>query len=432
MIEEEFDEQYDLSEIIFKNNFDKYDIIIEKPKFLSSNINNVKFSLEPKVQQTSKYLNKYENNTEENLLLLDGFIFEIHFSTSLIYKNFIYTNKNLFRHKDTDTNIPFELCIFHKGIFIIKNIDIELKKKLINYNIVFRIKLSTQIFNVKNFSIKWNIGIDETKADIQELKFLCGMTGVSYNDMTQFDEEYLNNNKKIFVQNEKLTQNKFICLNISHIDTNNNWVQNSEKECDIYISTKLLNFFINNYYNCSIVSETYKLFVDIEEQREKTKQNKIKKILFYDKPDAITNIEFLCSTKYIFTNIKLILYTNDKILYYNNDVSFYGENVLTYDLEFQPLISTGDNDNSDISNISGYTISGLNNYMVIPTLNATKTMIEIDYHINNKIDYHNDNNKDLWIKLTRLLFDAPIRNNLVDDTDIIEEYPIVDIIDYIY
>lgn len=437
---------YKISDILDKNISESFDIVLFNPIFLTVNIQNVQM-----------YLFDEKNNSSD---ILNGYHYEIIVSGLSIYYGLISSiDKNLF----ISENIPFSYNIFHKCLFVIYNLSNETVKKISNYTITFKYFLDTNLplyiigqIPIYPHEIKWNYGIYETNSEKNSLRFIGGMSGMTFrpaHELEFLSDDYLQNNKKIFYYDDNFEKNNYIILNISHLDESNNWVDNYKSMCNNYSITKILNTLVTQeipnglkkkYY---IVSETLKIplwnknFIKCSNTIDDNKNNNMitnkfvykYKYSMYDKPDAISNIKFICDpNKYVLVNVDLSYGDVSKIGETHDGIHLYGDVKFgeKYELEF-------------VSTKYGYKISGLNNFIVIPTLKSTHTIIEIKFYIsndepNNKIDNILLNDKllydtpnDFWIKYDRYCIDAGIRKKIFDDFFNWEEYPFIELIDYL-
>lgn len=436
---------YKIFDILEKNISECFDIVIFNPIFLTVNIQNIQMYLFD------------EENKESNIL--NGLDYEIIVAKMSIYHGLISSTENkLF----ISENIPFSYIIFHKCLFVIYNLSNETVKKISNYTITFKYILNTNLpiylmgqIPTNAYEIKWNCGIYETNHENNFLRFMGGMCGMCFrtgNESEWFPDDYLKNNKKIFYYDNNFEINKYIILNISHIDDSNNWVNNYNSICNNYSINKILHTLItetipndlkNSYH---VISETFKIPVwnnkfikydnainDQDNNIIYDKQIYIYKLNINDNSDAISNVKFICdSNKYIFLNVSLSSRNVSKIGETHNGINLYGDIEFgeKYELEF-------------VSSKYGYEISGLGNFMVIPTIRSFQTTIEIKFYIlDNKLNNKTDNilaDKkllfdtpiDFWIKYDRYCMDSSSRKKMNEDFFNWEEFPIVDIIEYL-
>lgn len=407
--------KYKIKNYIVKNINLNYDIYISKPIFLTKNITNVKFSLVDN-----------ENNLSD---LLENYIFDIIFASSIIYKNKFISNKDIFKYY----NIPFELLIFHTGTLVIYDIPFELIKKILEYNI----EITYGYFNYNNmqydFEMQWNIGLEEKNKDTNTLRIMCGMIGCSKSN-SLYDLDY----NKNYIKNIYNNNNKNFGLNISCIDKEKNWIQyNKFKSYSIdkivYILSKENNLE-NNFYD--IVSETYKIpinkikFINSNSNSD-FKFNSFISSTFICCGDAIGNLKILCDNiKYKINKVSIIKYTIKDINNINNKVE---EKIEKFELEYDLFMN-------------GYEILGMNDLFVIPTVAIDKFIIEIEFNLNNTcLEINNcvlddDNNiifnkfnlfDDFWIQIDRIVMNTNLRRNIAQSFNDYEEYPIIDISDYL-
>lgn len=428
------EKSYKIFDILEKNISDCFDILIFNPIFFTVNIENVQM-----------YLLGEEGSLSNEL---DGLKYEIIISGSSIFYGIVSTGENLFKFG----NIPFSYNIFHKALLIIYNLPNDIVKKILNYTIKFKYNLDVNLptyltgqIPTNPYEMKWNCGIYETNEDKNKLRFMGGMSGMSGmsfrpNHQTQYiSDNYLENNKKIFYHDDNFENNKYLILNVSHLDNFNNWVNDSNSECDVYSVNKLLDLIVHEkipdgsdlFY--TVISDTKKIplwtgkFIrnDNDIIENKDKQIYKYKYSFYDKPDAISNIKFICdNNKYVFLDVRLFLSDIPKIGETVNGVAIYGditfETEHEYELEFVPTEY-------------GYVITGLNNFLIIPTINSIHTIIEIKFYLENKINDNllYENKTDFWIKYDRYIMDTVPRRNIAQDSLNWEEFPIIDLVEYL-
>lgn len=432
----ELTSQYKISDILRRNIHNSFDILIYKPDFLCSNIENVQFFL--------------SDDNGNKTTKLDGLTYEIIFSISPIYKNILKSGTNLF----TNSYIPFGYNIFHEGFFVLESLDNKMISEIINYTITFIYKVSTILLTYppnqitgNNYEMNWNTGIDETNQDNNKFRFIDGMCGVAFNSNRQssyFNDDYFLTNKSTFISGENFELNNSYGLKISHLDEQNNWVQGYKSECNPYHCNKILQSLIEHHKPAKelppyqIIHETFKLPIGFEnfsiqqynmdsthsEQTEITNLYICKFTLCYGNHDALTNIQFICpNTKYHFKNVKLILCSKAPVEYTVNNKPIYGNKFESFELEFEETNY-------------GYKILGLDNFLVIPTLSCTMVNISIelnmcDYFIlSTNLNVLVQKIPDLWIKFDRIIYNSDIRQNLQINKIDFEEFPIVDIIDY--
>jgi hypothetical protein len=159
----------------------------------------------------------------------------------------------------------------------------------------------------------------------------------------------------------------------------------------------------------------------------------------YSKPDAISNIEFLCdNTKYIIKSIiltcsqikkKIVLDEPDININNNANRNDYEEIFHTYELEFDLIPE-------------GYKILGLNDFLIIPTIHSINTKIQIDFELSNEhLNYltnsnsfdnlFNSNQIDFWLRYDRYVMDTVPRKSVALSFSDYEEYPIIDLSEHL-
>lgn len=168
--------------------------------------------------------------------------------------------------------------------------------------------------------------------------------------------------------------------------------------------------------------------------------------------DGITNILFLCNNKkYIINKIYLDL---EKITHTNPNPNIDDFNYLNK-LEYKKSINTHEIE-YDLCE-EGYIILGLSDFFLIPTVINNSNTLRIEFEINefeiNDFDpdsysysYSNSNSNiilsdnnyilsdlfdDFWIKYDRILMNTTTRRKIAQLSQDYEEYPIVDILEYI-
>ena len=445
-----------IRDIIKKNISDNFDILIYNPDFLQINLENAKVYL----------YGNHVDNTDNKLDLLDGLEYEILFSGSYVYQNIFKSGVNIF----SKSNIPFSFNVFHKGFFIIYNLPNELVKKIYNYTLVIEYNLSIENFQHNDgYTMDWDSGINETHLGINQFRFIGGMCGVSHNTSNNsgyISDNYYNQNHKIIAHDEDYELNNYICLHLANLDESNNWVNGYESECNIYSIKKMLMMLIekkipNLLTGYETVSDNFKIpiwsgdFVKIDNydvqddtlnvlSNDKTMKSNMFKYTFndYSKPDAISNIEFLCSNKkYIIKIIKIILCEQKKIINDNvnnvNNFIINNHNNLNQ-VDYEDIYHKFDLEFDSTPN--GYKILGLSNFLIIPTICSSNTKIEIEFelgnenisNVNNLDNLFDLNQIDFWLRYDRFCIDASPRRMLAQ-TFIIgdEEYPIVDLTEYL-
>ncbi len=451
------EEIFIVKDVLRKNIFETFDIVITKPKFLCSNIENVQVFL---LDLDGNLINK-----------LNGLEYELVASSYSIYKNILTIGTNLF----TNSNIPFAYNIYHLPKLIIYNLSNQLGLEIKDYQIKFTYNLSNTLQNYPPnqippipYEIKWNCGINEQNEDKNTIRFMHGMMGCSCCPTQSFDKDYLHKNKRLLISNETLNPNDYYCINISHLDESNEWVENYGKEHNSYQYDKLINLLVyqsdiaDNIGSYSkMISETSKVPVwsghfeynpdNLEPNNSESNNLKSKykvKIDLVGGIDAITNIQFLCDNKkYLFNSICLITTQIQRITNEENNITTYSS-VTNDPIQFEF-------DKTDY----GYKILGLDNFLIIPIVPKQLVILEIEFNLVNNcqdefdfgnlgkeydlvnIDINvnlNENEQinlytkpiDFWVRYDRIAFDTEPRRNLAQSSLDYEEYPIVDIIDY--
>jgi hypothetical protein len=228
------------------------------------------------------------------------------------------------------------------------------------------------------------------------------------------------------------------------LDEQNNWVKGYKSECNPYHTKKILQALVEykkpaaNLSPYQIIHETFKLPIGLEnfsiqQYDMDSKQNNQTEInnlyicnftIYHGKLDALTNIQFICpNTKYHFKNIKMILCSKEPVEHTIDNKPIYGNKFESFELEFEE---------TDY----GYKISGLDNFLVIPTIFNTIINISIELNMPDYFVLNTNLNDliqeipDLSIKFDRILYDVEIRRNLTINKIDYEEFRIVDIIDY--
>ena len=255
---------YIIRDIITKNISDNFDILIYNPDFLKVNLENAQVYLYGNDSQTD---NQIVEKTDNKLDLLDGLEYEILFSGCTVYNNIFKSGTDIF----TNSDIPFGLNIFHKGVFIIYNLPNELVKKIYNHKLVIKYNISVKQFPNNNFlgghEMDWNSGINETNHDINKFRFIAGMCGITHNTSKKsgyISDEYYNKNHKIIAHDEDFELNNHMILHLANLDNSNNWVEGYKSECNIYSIKKMLMILIekkkpNSLTGYHVVSDNLKI-----------------------------------------------------------------------------------------------------------------------------------------------------------------------------
>ena len=240
------------------------------------------------------------------------------------------------------------------------------------------------------------------------------------NTYNKFDIDYVKNNKQYYINN---VDDKIFCLmNISHLDKNNDFVLNHTNEFDEYSNEKAVNILqtnnTNDNTNIPMISETFKLPIQNINFVNNTGNifcYSSEFVIGYGSYDAITNIQFLCSTsKYLVKKIILSKYTS---------------NIVNYD-RYEDLIEKYDELEIETTNY-GYKILGLNNCFIIPTLTNTMIKIFILFETNQMVNEINEQD-DFWIKYDNITMADKIRSILAQNYNDWVENCIVDICEYTY
>ena len=392
-------EQYKISDVLINNSFETFNILIENPQFLQSYIFNVKFYLLD------------ESGFESELLNLHLFKVII---GSPIYENILISDSDIFMNN----NIPFSHAQLQNKIFIIYNISAELIKQIKFHTIKFIYTLSNEIYQ-DTFDISWNIGIHHEEEDDNDdynggykvknfLRFMGGFCGCSKTcEHYYIDHDYYKKNKEIVVYDENYKTTKYYGICINHLDLYNNWLENSQIQCDIYSYQILLVILFNpdykdkfdKYYN--FCSDTIKISANFNDQMIVR--------LSYGQIDGITNIFILCdNTKYLINEINIIGEMKIKSTHDN----IYEIVQHSQQLEF------------DLTN-SGYKILGLSNFIILNTLKYQKISIQILFDNSCQII-----SNDIFIKFTRIVMDTELRSNIARSNLEFDDDPTLNMIDY--
>jgi hypothetical protein len=267
--------------------------------------NDILYSIVNNVVGGKDFLILYKgfNDANTQYLILEnseliGKEYEIIIGDSCVYYDKVQKNKNIF----PVDNLPLHKIYFHKIFIIIKDIENNKEFDLIVKN-MHSIQNKWQEDDYGYISIKWpiiapkNNFFDDNKLENNFFRIIGGMAGLrysEYSDKNNYDDEYIDNNKKyIYGTNKKFNINNNIklynikAMKIFHLcEDNNNYKDNNIKEkFSIYSINKILSVFFDNGTDIDIVIE------DRQIQMEQIQNNVHEHLL---RGDAIANMQFFC------------------------------------------------------------------------------------------------------------------------------------------
>ncbi len=395
---------YNIQDLIIKNPFGQFDILIFNPEFIKYNIFEVKFNL--------------QDNQGIVYELIDNLDYSI-YNSSLLFKGKTKSDTNIFSVQD----IPLSYVKYHPIYMVIHNINLELKNNLVDKNLIFKWTESIAYPQLNpddshpDVEIQWNIGIESDGFEYR-LRIIQNHTGMNRKIYRQINEEYIKSSTELYVYNDS---NKYLAFNINHLDEHNNYKPDAFANFDYYSGSNLLEELlrenstrhIDDPMHKGVISETCKItptkYIELE-QNNNLFRYRTRTTLCFSYLDGLTNIKLICdNTKYLVKKINLHMIRTQKV---NNQIIQY-ESVDELEVKSEPY---------------GYKVAGLDNYLVIITLCSLRTDIEIELDTGEKM--FNKELDDLAIIFNRMVFDQPIRRNLGKNLDYVEECYITDITDY--
>ena len=375
-----------LSDVITKNMFELYDIILYDKIFLQQDVEYVKISL--CINNDTSLLNL---NTDPNIDTnkLDMYKYNIYVHGHEIYNGELNHEQNIF----PTSNLPLSKGVYHNLFVVIKNLSLEFINLHWNNMLKITWKKSNQNFANNNFlegiDIEWTNGYPDDIDNNNLIRFISGYVGIINHHYTNISDDYLSNNKNIFTQ-ENISGEHYI-YNLNHLDHYSNYVDDANLMCDNYKIQDILFILVNklpkiNNKSISILGETIKIPCDkfsFDNYDENTGEYIYKSTnIFYEKADIITNIKILMQDPEIQPNIdKIILNTKNNLntnvdADANTNESIYNN----FELEFSQSKNNPDN------LIKSYDIIGLDNFIQIPTIYYCETSITIYYKFNKKLN----------------------------------------------
>ncbi len=414
----EHTQQINILDCLIRNITGLFDLYIYDPEFAKSNVNTVSLCI------------KDSNNVESNIL--EDYDYKVYNNGSTLYYGKLKLNTHLFSYN----NIPFSKMFNNKLYLCVFNLNKDIVEQIINYQIEFRWTEYFQIANNNNdfFEMDWKFNIHDelSKEQPNKLRILGGLAGTTVNN-EYFSKNFIESNMCIYSSDET---NRYQIVNLTHIRNNSNTTDFYNSELDVYSYEKLLSFTVmeagkckggypnnyddygNNLYKnkiFDIVSETYK--IPIQKIIKLDNNFQYKSVNNFNlNIDAVSNIYLLCNnSKY---HVEKIILKLESYEFINNN---YIYNFDTFDLEFVP-------------NDFGYKVSGLSDFLIIPTIGTFIIILEITFSTQEEIYNSNDLDKlfpiDFWIKLDRYCLNVDSRRNLARSKADYSEYPIVDLVDY--